>query len=221
MLLFPAIYAVGQPSFTPEKDKSVTYRIDKQPDITNYLWQVFTNESLTSPAGPTDVQLTTLGAGRENEIEVLWLKEGRYYLSIITTGGNGCNNKMAWPFDVVNVENNYPVAVDDHIDTFEDVKDLIINVLANDRDDDGDPLSIAVVTLPISGGTVRVENGVVVYNPPLNYYGSDFFVYQICDDGNPFLCDRDTVYVEVAPINDAPVANEDLAIIPFNITEIS
>jgi hypothetical protein len=110
---------------------------------------VFTNESLTSPAGPADVQLTALGTGRENEIEVLWQKEGRYYLSITTTGGNGCNNRMAWPFDVTNQENNYPVAVDDHLDTYEDVKDFIIDVLVNDRDDDGDPLTISVVTLSV------------------------------------------------------------------------
>ncbi len=219
MLLFPAIYAVGQPSFSPAQGKTVTYRIDKQPDITNYLWQVFTNESLTSPAGPADVQLTALGTGRENEIEVLWQKEGRYYLSITTTGGNGCNNRMAWPFDVTNQENNYPVAVDDHLDTYEDVKDFIIDVLVNDRDDDGDPLTISVVTLPVSGGAVRIENQKVVYNPPLNYNGRDFFVYQICDDGDPFLCDRDTVYVTVAPVNDAPVASNDFIPVPFNITE--
>lgn len=65
----------------------------------------------------------------------------------------------------------------------------VIHVLANDRDADGDALTLSV-TSPASGGTASVNNNgtpgdprddFIVYTPDPGFYGSDSFQYQVAD----------------------------------------
>jgi VCBS repeat-containing protein len=48
------------------------------------------------------------------------------------------------------------------------------------------------------------------YTPNLNFNGADSYTYTICDDGTPQLCDTATVSVTINPVNDAPVAGDDV-----------
>jgi VCBS repeat-containing protein len=107
--------------------------------------------------------------------------------------------------------NHPPDAQPDYLTLREDTTNVLIDVLANDSDPDGDGLSISIISNPISGGTVSISGGEVVYNPPLNFNGNDYFIYQICDNGFPVMCDHDTVFIHVTPVNDAPVAETDYA----------
>ena len=43
------------------------------------------------------------------------------------------------------------------------------------------------------------------------FYGADTIIYSICDNGNPSLCDTDTVFIFIDPVNDAPVVTLDTA----------
>jgi len=101
--------------------------------------------------------------------------------------------------------NDAPVAGDDSITTAEDTP-VLIDVLNNDDDIDGDTLTIVSVT-DGSGGTVVIENGHVKYTPDADFVGTDTFTYTV-EDGNGGT-DTATVTVEVTPVNDAPVANTD------------
>lgn len=58
-----------------------------------------------------------------------------------------------------------------------------VDVLANDTDADGDTLTVVAVTDSQNGGKVRLDNGTVIYEPPLNYTGSDTFTYSVSDGG--------------------------------------
>jgi gliding motility-associated-like protein len=50
-----------------------------------------------------------------------------------------------------------------------------------------------------------------------DYNGNDQFVYQVCDNGTPTACDKATVYISLAPVNDPPIAVADTVTTPENI----
>lgn len=57
---------------------------------------------------------------------------------------------------------------------------ILIDVLANDFDLDGDTLILDAVDTP-QHGTIEKQNGKVFYTPDLNYTGEDFFYYGVHD----------------------------------------
>ena len=59
---------------------------------------------------------------------------------------------------------------------------VVLDVLANDSDPDGDPLAITAVTQP-ANGTVVISNNTLIYTPDPGFFGAfDTFTYTI-DDG--------------------------------------
>ena len=92
---------------------------------------------------------------------------------------------------------------------------VVIDVTANDTDLEGpiDPTSVTITDAP-NNGTVTVDptTGEVTYTPDPNFNGTDTFTYQVCDSGIPLpaSCDTATVTVTVTPVNDAPIANDDV-----------
>jgi hypothetical protein len=57
----------------------------------------------------------------------------------------------------------------------------ILNVLANDTDPDGDPLTVTAVTTPQHGTAALNSNGTVTYTPTTGYTGTDAFSYTVSD----------------------------------------
>lgn len=98
-----------------------------------------------------------------------------------------------------------PFAEDDSVVTDEDVA-VVIDVLGNDGDPDGDPLTVTTATA--ENGTVTInDDGTLTYTPDQDYNGADLISYTVADpDGNTASAEVD---VTVNPINDAPVANDD------------
>lgn len=101
--------------------------------------------------------------------------------------------------------NEAPVASDDRAVTTEDTA-VTINVLRNDSDPNGDPLTIASVGTP-ANGTASVVSGDVLYTPKANFAGTDRFTYAVRDRGG--LRDSATVMVEVRAVDDPPRAQTD------------
>ncbi len=101
--------------------------------------------------------------------------------------------------------NTPPVAVNDNYTIPED-DTLIGNVSTNDYDPNGD--SLIYNTTPVAGvshGSLTLNNdGTFTYVPTPNYFGPDSFVYSVCDNGVPPLCDTATAYITVIPVNDPP-----------------
>ncbi len=100
--------------------------------------------------------------------------------------------------------NNPPVAVDDNYNTAVNTP-VSNNVISNDSDPDGD--NITANTTPVSGpshGSVTLNSdGSFIYTPNTGYTGTDTFVYEICDDGTPSLCDQATVTITIQTSNDS------------------
>jgi hypothetical protein len=81
----------------------------------------------------------------------------------------------------ITVTNTPPVAVDD---TAQGTKKttLTINVLANDYDADGDPLTIIAAGTPTARrATVTTDGKSVYYAAPPGFRGTDSFTYTISD----------------------------------------
>ena len=121
--------------------------------------------------------------------------------------GSGLTAQAAVEVTVLPV-NDPPEAVDDAAETPEDAP-VIIAVLANDSDRDGDGLVLVGASAP-AHGTARVTNaGAVEYTPEPDYHGSDSFTY-VMDDGGG-LTAQATVDVTVLSVNDPPEAVDDAA----------
>ena len=98
--------------------------------------------------------------------------------------------------------NRPPTAVDDQASTAEDTP-VLIDVVANDTDPDGDALRVVAVMAP-AHGTATVVAGGLRYVPAPDYNGPDRFTYRVADsDGETAAA---AVTVAVVPVNDAPVA---------------
>ncbi len=112
----------------------------------------------------------------------------------------------------VNPEGDPPVAKDDATNTDEDTA-VVIDVVANDSDPDGDldPTTVVITQQPDHGSvTVDPVTGAVTYTPDDNYNGPDSFQYTIQDEaGN--TSDPATVNITVNPVEDPPVAEDDVA----------
>lgn len=115
--------------------------------------------------------------------------------------------------------NSLPIAVDDLATVAEDAT-VIIDVLANDTDNDSGTgsniLSVASVSSTAKGGTVTISGDPLTdkatkvnYTPKSNFNGVDTFTY-VVSDGRGGI-DTGAVTVTVTAVNDAPVANPENA----------
>jgi outer membrane protein OmpA-like peptidoglycan-associated protein len=101
--------------------------------------------------------------------------------------------------------NAEPVANDDGITINRNSSGVVIDVLANDSDEDeGDVLSIESTT-PASNGTVVNNGTVVTYVPNNGFIGTDSFTYTISDGEGGTA----TATVNITVLNIAPVAAND------------
>jgi len=86
---------------------------------------------------------------------------------------------------------------------------LDASVAGNDSDVDGPEAVYTVITVPANGDLFLNADGTFTYTPNTGYFGSDQFVYSLCDNGIPNLCDQATVNITINSINEAPIANDD------------
>jgi len=113
---------------------------------------------------------------------------GQITLNILTA--DDCEDPVTPP------SNNPPDANTDSAETNENVA-VVIDVLDNDEDPDGDDLSFCLEAddLKPDNGTAELHNGDIIYTPDDGFYGEDSFTYTICDgEGGS---DQTTVYVTV------------------------
>ena len=118
---------------------------------------------------------------------------------------DGLNESTAATVTVaVLAPNLAPTAVNDPNQTTPINTQIVIDVLANDTDPEGNPLSIAAFdSTSTQGGTVAcVTNGSCTYTPPSGFTGTDTFTYSVSDGLS--TSNTATVTIEVTPAG-APV----------------
>ncbi|MGE4498418.1 MAG: Ig-like domain-containing protein, partial [Deferribacterales bacterium] len=130
------------------------------------------------------------------DIKMYWWDQGGEYVfqpSISADGG--------LTYTPLTNEGTYATPEDTAIDF------AAADLLDNDFDIDGDDLSIIGVGNAVNGEAVLNPDGSVTFTPDADYNGPAQFEYTI-SDGNGGE-DTATVYLVVAPVNDAPVAADD------------
>ncbi|HCE3511568.1 TPA: tandem-95 repeat protein [Vibrio parahaemolyticus] len=130
---------------------------------------------------------------------------GSETLTFIATDSSGESISQRVDFTVA------PVAdiVADKATVVEDTP-TIIKVLGNDTfEGDGKVVSLDANSGPANGSVSVNPDGSVTYTPNDNYHGIDSFTYIVTSGG---VSESTTVYVDVTPENDAPVAKDDTAI---------
>ncbi len=120
------------------------------------------------------------------------------------------------------LENNYddalitvsfiaPVA---HNDIYSVDEDEILHIdapgpLSNDEHIDQGVITAVIVNHPSRGEIIFHDSGEFTYTPTEDYNGTDSFTYVVCGDHS--LCNTATITITINSVNDAPVANNDLA----------
>jgi hypothetical protein len=127
---------------------------------------------------------------------------------------DGTTSHLGYVFLTVTPVNDDPVAVNDEVNGTEDT-DLVLgsaDLAGNDTDVDGDDLAVSGVG-DATGGTVAFAAGSVTFTPDADLCGTAVggFDYTV-DDGNGGT-DTAAVTVDIACVNDAPVAVNDVALI--------
>ena len=92
-----------------------------------------------------------------------------------------------------------PVAVDDTATTDEDVS-VDIDVLANDTDLEGDPITVEDFTQPANGTVTENLDGTLAYTPDPGFSGTDSFTYTINGGDTATV----TITVVAAPVVNLP-----------------
>lgn len=105
----------------------------------------------------------------------------------------------------VTAVNDAPVANTDSVSTTENTA-VIIDVLNNDADLDGDTLSVSAVTQG-AYGVVTINSGAnVTYAPTTNFNGSDSFSYTITD-GNGGITTANVTINVMSEVNSSPASS--------------
>ena len=126
-----------------------------------------------------------------------------------STGNEGINDRTASVTITVTPVNDAPTAKDDSATMNEDAPALLVNVLANDSDIDGDTLVITAATA--DRGSASVVDNKIQYTPAANTNGTAIINYTISDGNGGTTTTNLTI--TIIPVNDAPIANADSATI--------
>ena len=108
--------------------------------------------------------------------------------------------------------NDAPVAADDTAAAQEDTPLAIAGtaLVANDTDPEAQTLTVTAVA-NAANGTVALAGGTVTFTPAADYSGPASFDYTVSDGA---ASDTGHVTIDVAPVDDAPVANDDTSTTP-------
>jgi Bacterial Ig domain/Cadherin-like domain/SdrD B-like domain len=102
---------------------------------------------------------------------------------------------------------------------------LTYNVLSNDIEPDGQPMTLTNVTAAANGVVSYTANGNVTYTPNTGFVGAETLTYTVCDNTSPTpLCSNGTYTITVGTIanvpnavNDATTITEDAILANYNI----
>ena len=126
-----------------------------------------------------DVAVTVEVSEDGAELTLTGVSAGEATIEVIATDDSGADNAVSEPVEFVVASNTAPTAEDDMALTGEYTA-VEIDVLANDTDPDGQPLTVESSTNGAHGTTAISGNG-ITYMPDLGFRGIDIFGYTVTD----------------------------------------
>ncbi len=137
-------------------------------------------------------------------------REGRdtYFVTVTASDSSNASDSAFVTITIDDVDEP-PMAEDDTARTQED-RPTLIDVLGNDRDPEGAPLTISITNHPESGSVTVTADNRVSYEPTADTHGVDRFTYRVFAGPHSDSAD---VFVTVNPVNDPPeFAASDIAL---------
>ncbi|GAA0691566.1 NEW3 domain-containing protein [Marinobacterium maritimum] len=137
--------------------------------------------------------------------------DGFYDIPVNVAGGNNEATGTVTYVVASQPANSAPVAQNDSAQTTQGTT-VVISVLANDSDPDGD--SLTVQSLSGVNGTANINlDGSISFTPASGFSGTETFVYTITDGQGASASASVSVTVNASVANEAPVANDDSALV--------
>jgi VCBS repeat-containing protein len=188
-------------SSEPDYDTTVPYTVSSSPGDTTDACAAPNSSGPNS--GPNDNCEWTVQPGFSFDTVTLTTVSGG---TVALEGSNDFGNNPNFD-SLFYLSNSAPTPTDDTVTTNEDTA-ATGNVLTNDSDPDGNPLSASLVT-DVTHGTLSLSGtGAFTYTPDADYHGSDSFTYAASDGS---LSTNATVSITVTSVDDPPVAQDDSA----------
>ena len=162
-------------------------------------------DSLTISAASADIGSASV-VGNQIQYTPAANTNGLATVTYTVSDNNGGTNTATVAITITAV-NDAPVTNNDTATMAEDAAPILINVLANDSDVDGDSLAISAVSADI--GSVSVVGNQIQYTPAADDNGSATVTYTVSDSNGG--ASTATLTITITPVNDAPIANADTA----------
>jgi RHS repeat-associated protein len=177
-------------------DGSNSFDPDDGPAPLSYAWSL-----ISRPAGSA-LTMASIADGATATPSFTPDVAGNYLFRLKVSDGDKSDEDNV----LINVVlNQSPVAQNDTATTIRNTP-VDVNVLANDGDPDGDPITLVGVTQPSNGTAAVNVSGSVRYTPNLNFVGADAFTYTISDGLGGTASATVNVTVNLPP-NQAPVVD--------------
>ncbi len=87
-------------------------------------------------------------------------------------------------------------------------------------DPNDDNVVVTIETNGMNGMGAIVNDTCLTYAPNMDFVGMDTLLLIACDDGNPVLCDTTLYIITVTPVNDDPVATDDMVVTGVDVPVI-
>ncbi|MBK9447961.1 MAG: tandem-95 repeat protein [Bacteroidetes bacterium] len=161
-----------------------------------------------------------------NTLQIVYVPDPTYIgldslCYILCDDGNPVLCDTAYVYFNIFNGNEPPLAVDD-MDTTLLQDTVLISIIPNDSDPNGDAFSTTALICGPMNGTVTLDTllGILTYVPNVGYLGPDSICYVICDVpvGGPSYCDTAVVYIQVNTSNIPPDAITDTLTVAFTLT---
>ena len=137
--------------------------------------------------------------------------DGFYDIPVTVTGnGTQMSDSATYVIDSQPI-NNAPVAQDDAAETSA-ATPIIIRVLDNDSDPDGDSLEIVSLS-GVNGSATINGDGTLTFTPASGFSGTETFAYSVSDGMGASANANVAVNVSASTTNQAPVARDDSAVL--------
>ncbi|MBH0087471.1 Ig-like domain-containing protein [Pseudoalteromonas sp. NSLLW218] len=171
-------------------------------------------DSLTISAASADIGTVSV-VGNQIQYAPAADSNGLATVTYTVSDNNGGTNTATVTITITAV-NDAPVANNDTATMAEDAAPILINVLANDSDEDGDSLTISAASANI--GSVSVVGNQIQYTPAADSNGLATVTYTVSDNNGG--TNTATVAITITAVNDAPIANNDTATMAENAAPI-
>lgn len=210
LAILPVLLTVASAmaQLTVYQGQTTELSVDQQPGDT-YTWELYTDSTVnfatTTGSVPADMAYFLDGINTGPTVHVVWLQPGVYFYKVEALNAIACTNHIkVGRIVILETENEIipPVALDDYYTV--DCDPLVDNVTENDEWDTSYNIIVNLLEWPTKGELYLDDQGSITYYANFEVFGTDSFLYELCLDTDPLVCDTARVYITIPEGLDCP-----------------